>query len=282
MQIAVNLSPQSVDVVSRGAAHADIFKCPAPFDPEVSGHFDDVIAGALAIRPAYVHFPLNTCDGSVAGCDTAVIDSIRASTRTTLINIHLSATLDQFPDISPDDVSSRAIQAVTDGMIRDAESLCARFGNDSVIAENVVYRTGGRTLAAATLPDVIHTVIDATGCGVLLDTAHSRLTAHHLGIDVADYIQALPLRHVKELHVTGIRASGKPAYDSMPMEADDWEAVRLVYRLMQAGQCQTPWVTALEYGGIGPIFEWRSDADLIAGQLNELIRLARLHDLYPQ
>jgi uncharacterized protein (UPF0276 family) len=282
MQIAVNLSPQSVDVVWRGLAHADIFKCPAPFDPEVSGHFDDVMAGAQSIRPAYVHFPLNTCDGSIAGCDTAVIDSIRASTRTALINIHLSATADQFPGIAPDDLSDRAIRKVTDRMIRDTEILCARFGNASVIAENVVYRTAGRTLAVATLPQVIGAVVETTGCGLLLDTAHSRLSAQYLGMDAGEYIQALPLRHVKELHVTGIRASGKPAYDSMPMEADDWEAVELVYRLMQAGQCQTPWVTALEYGGIGPIFEWRSDAAIIAEQMNELIRLARLHGLYPQ
>ena len=41
------------------------------------------------------------------------------------------------------------------------------------------------------------------GAGVLLDLAHLRVTAYHLGVDVRAFARSLPLHAVRELHVSG-------------------------------------------------------------------------------
>ena len=49
----------------------------------------------------------------------------------------------------------------------------------------------------------IRRATERTGCGLVLDTAHARITASALGCDVHDYLAALPLSRVIELHVSG-------------------------------------------------------------------------------
>jgi uncharacterized protein (UPF0276 family) len=54
-------------------------------------------------------------------------------------------------------------------------------------------------------PDFITEVLVATGCNLLLDLAHARVTADVLGYDVHDYLLRLPLEHTIELHLSGPR-----------------------------------------------------------------------------
>ena len=57
----------------------------------------------------------------------------------------------------------------------------------------------------ACLPEVVRRVIEETGCGLLLDLSHTRLAAQELGMDARDYISALPVERIHEIHVTGIQ-----------------------------------------------------------------------------
>jgi len=54
-------------------------------------------------------------------------------------------------------------------------------------------------------PDFIRQVLDETGCDLLLDLAHARVSANLLGYDVHDYIAALPLDRLVEIHLSGPR-----------------------------------------------------------------------------
>ena len=54
-------------------------------------------------------------------------------------------------------------------------------------------------------PDFIAEVIEDTGCEILLDLAHARVSADVLGYDVHDYLLRLPLTRVVELHLSGPR-----------------------------------------------------------------------------
>ncbi len=58
---------------------------------------------------------------------------------------------------------------------------------------------------AAPLPGFIARVLEATGCGLLLDVAHARVTAAAMGCDVHGYLEQLPLARVVEVHVSGPR-----------------------------------------------------------------------------
>ncbi len=56
-----------------------------------------------------------------------------------------------------------------------------------------------------TEPDFIAAVIEQTGCDLLLDLAHARVSADVLGYDMYDYVSRLPLERVVELHLSGPR-----------------------------------------------------------------------------
>ena len=60
----------------------------------------------------------------------------------------------------------------------------------------------------------------------------------------------------------------------MPMAQEDWKLVEWVMQHIQGKRFAEPWVLAFEYGGVGPGFEWRSEANVIAEQLPRLRKLA--------
>lgn len=66
-------------------------------------------------------------------------------------------------------------------------------------------------------------MIADTGCGLLHDLAHARLAARALGMDERETIQALPVRRVRELHITGIGLHEGEWVDPMEMQPDDWD-----------------------------------------------------------
>ena len=111
------------------------------------------------------------------------------------------------------------------------------------------------------------------GCGFL--TSHGRLAARHMGLDERDYLARLPGSRLRELHVTGIGLD--PAglvCDHLGLSEEDWPVVTWVRDRIRAGEWATPEIMAFEYGGIGPVFEWRSDAAVIAAQAPRLAELA--------
>jgi uncharacterized protein (UPF0276 family) len=54
-------------------------------------------------------------------------------------------------------------------------------------------------------PDFVSGVLAETGCDLLLDLAHARVSASMLGYDVYDYVGRLPLERTVELHLSGPR-----------------------------------------------------------------------------
>lgn len=100
------------------------------------------------------------------------------------------------------------------------------------------------------------------------------MTCKYLKTDVYDYIKKLPLDRLKELHITGIQQDGNQRLrDSMPMTEEDWDLAGWVLKNIQTGNWPEPWVASLEYGGIGPAFEWRTDSKVLASQVPRLEEL---------
>ncbi len=175
-------------------------------------------------------------------------------------------------------------------LIRDVQAVVARFGAARVIVEND-HDNGGLHLRPAYLPEVIDRVVAATGCGFLLDLAHVRLAAHALGIEPHAYVAALPVAAVREVHVSGVqpfgahfvamlerggiaptimrRYVGKPM-DHLPMTETDWAFAAWALDHIRAGRWGRPWVVALEYGGVGPLWEAVTEADVLAAQVPRL------------
>ena len=88
-----------------------------------------------------------------------------------------------------------------------------------------------------------------------------------------DYLDALPVGRLRELHVTGIHYRNDKLTDHLAFTDDDWEALEGVLERIRSGAWRRPETVAFEYGGIGPAFAWRSDPAVLAEQL------PRLHEL---
>ncbi|GAA0603730.1 hypothetical protein GCM10009001_20990 [Virgibacillus siamensis] len=264
MKFAVNYSPEVYDLLEEGTVKFDLFKCP---------DFDlDLIKTAKSLRPSYVHFDLNVGSGNLDQTDWSKIEGLLKKTDTPYVNVHLVAFAKDFPHIDINTQDSGEIDDVIQRVTEDIQTVAAYFGRDRVIAENVIYRSfDGNMLRPIIDPDIISEIIRNTGCGFLLDTAHAQMTCKYLGKDVYDYIPRLPLDHLKELHITGIQKDDNNRLrDSMPLTEEDWELADWVLQNVQNGNWLEPWVASLEYGGVGPKFEWRTVSDVLKRQVPEL------------
>lgn len=276
MKLAINYSPQAEHLVFQQAVKLDLFKCPPASDPVMVTHAPDFLTQAARCRPVYIHFPLYVGGGNLEAANWAEIKTALRQTGTPYVNVHLQAETKDFPSLRADTTAPADVARLTDIFIRDVAVLTKQFGPERVIVENVVYRGGeGKYLYPCVDPDVLCKVVAETNCGLLLDTAHARLTCLALGTDVKEYIARLPVAQLKELHITGAQYDGQRVRDSMAMGEEDWAITEWAIQEIKAGRWAKPWVLAFEYGGIGPGFEWRSEADVIAEQLPRLWDLAQ-------
>lgn len=261
MKFALNYSPQAAALLREGTIALDLFKCP---------DWDDVIEQAAALCPVYVHFPLRVGLGHFDGVDWDKIERLLKTTETAFVNAH-------FAPRHPDFETPPPTEAVLAHLCADVGALVERFGAARVIVENVPYI--GKDDPDDFLPQtaeaaLFHTVLGETGAGFLLDISHARHTALFLGIDQHTYIESLPLHRLRELHVTGLKPVDGVLTDHMDLPEEGWAYVEWAVEQIRRGVWATPHLLAFEYGGVSPMFDWRSRSDVIAEQVPRLLALA--------
>jgi len=264
-RLAANSSPALAALVEDGSVRIDLYKVP---------DWDDLIAAARLSGDCYVHFPADL-GATRLGVDLGRVASLRADTGTRYVNGHLVPSRERFPAVAVGDVSAEARKTVVDVLVEDVLRLAEAATAEEVIVENVPYRGEDRGLLRAGVdPRVIAEVVEATGCGLLLDLSHAYLTAHALGIDLWEYVDALPTHALRELHVSGVQPFEGALRDHLPLTEADVTAVRGVLARVRAGAWPAPETVAFEYGGVGPVFDWRTDPGVLAEQL------PLLHELF--
>jgi hypothetical protein len=284
MQFAVNWSPQARDLLRAGRIHIDRFKCP---------DWDNLIHDARMDAPVYVHFPLVVGSGALAATDWKRVEALLAETDTPHVNLHLEPSRRALGRIDDN--------AVIEMCVREIERVASRFGGAHVVLENVPFRRGHADLIEIGYhPEAISAIIGAAGCRLLLDTGHARISAHELGWDLLDYLRALPLDRLAEVHVAGVitftpeqagAAMEHEAFaafyrehqrdlsfgsliDHFGMESQaDWDSLIWLVDQIRTGAAATPRFIAFEYGGVGPPFAWRSDSVVIARDVPRLYAL---------
>jgi uncharacterized protein len=262
MQFALNYSPEAAALVRRGAIEFDLYKCP---------DWEDMVAEAQPQRPVYIHFPIVLATGKPK-LEFAHIERWLAKTETHYINCHLAAKA----DIVPSDINQ-------DGMVemwaREIAPLVQHFGADRIIAENTPYDTYMRQrnmLEIGADPTAIRRLIEHVGCGFLLDISHAALTCESTEHDFDEYLEALPVHRLRELHITGIGIGQQgERTDHMPMTDDDWARTTWSFERIRTGDWAMPDIIACEYGGTGALFKWRSDINVIATDIPRLYQLCQ-------
>jgi uncharacterized protein (UPF0276 family) len=271
MKLAVNYSPAAAALLDRGAVDFDLFKCPP---------WPEVIAAAGELRPVFVHLEAHAGQGRPGTGDLDGVAEMVRATSTPFVNTHLAplrrdldAGLGSEPDA--DSAESRRARARR-RVLADVDVLVARFGAGRVAVENVPWerRPDYPIDRVAATPELMGEVLRASGAHLLLDLAHARLAAEELGCDPETLVAPLPTDRLAELHVTGLGYdAGGRRRDHMPMTGDDWRLLEWALGEIAGGRWRRPWAVVLEYGGVGPLFEWRSDRAVLARQLPRLASL---------
>jgi uncharacterized protein (UPF0276 family) len=100
---------------------------------------------------------------------------------------------------------------------------------------------------------------------LLLDVAHAQAAAWHLGLDAEDYIRSLPLLLVDEIHVNApAMVDGELRDRHVEMTEEEYSLLETILDLADVK------VVSLEYGGLGPVYEGKSDYDVLLRQLRRL------------
>jgi uncharacterized protein (UPF0276 family) len=120
-------------------------------------------------------------------------------------------------------------------------------------------------------PSFIKEALSATGSRFVLDVAHAQVSASRLGKEPSAYIRELPLDLVDEVHVSGVALVDGALRDRhVEMDEESYALAGMVLGLAR------PRTVTLEYGGLGPVFESRSDRDALLRQIKRLERTLRV------
>jgi uncharacterized protein len=267
VKLAVNYSPQAADLLERDVIEFDLYK---------SADWPDMVAAARVQRPVYVHFPLIAGRSNIEKVGWEHISSFLGETDTPYVNTHLAPRAGDF-GLPLDTHDADAAEVLIEAMLLDITPLVERFGTDVVILENACWDPDWEIPLPVLQPELISRVVYETGCGFLLDVAHARMNAHILEMDEREYLSRLPVDRLRELHITGLHYDEEKGrlLDHFPMTPDDWSLSEWVMERISLGDWQRPWGVALEYGGTGPGFAWRSKADVLAADVPHLYQLVQ-------
>jgi len=263
MQFALNWSPEAAELLEQGDIQIDLYKCP---------DWENLIKDAQSQCKSYVHFPLVIGTGQHETWEFDNIHRWLETTATRFVNCHIMPHNRCF---DADITVSELAKALTS----EVQQLVDEFGAERVIIENCPFykeneEKGYLTQGSATA--LFHEIINATGCGFLLDMAHAVIVCNYLNWNFEDYIASLPVTHIKEFHITGIgQWSNGITGDHMPLKDDDWKRLNFCLDNFRSGNWNIPDVIAFEYGGIETLKEIAgSERDVIATQTPQLYELA--------
>lgn len=259
IRVGVNSSDSAFSLKSTGELNADILKChPLP----------EWVERAMLMGPCMMHLPLNLGDKTLeANHDWGLYADLLRESETPFVNCHMEAEVRDFP--------TEDWKEIRDLWLVNVEVIKRRLPDWPLICENVVWRRkGSRWCRPIVDTQLLGAFLEETDSGLLLDTAHAFISSDSLGMTAAEWMAGLPLERLSELHVTGTAIHEGKLKDSMPMTEADWIGAEWIFDEVKAGRAGWPWLAALEYGGFGPIFEWRSDPEVLVRDLNRLRGLA--------
>ncbi len=273
MHLAINYSLAAAKLVKAGVIDIDYFKAP---------DWDWLVNDALQLKPVAVHFTLEAGNGSLKQVDWDMVSRLSQTTGTPYINLHLDARQSYYPGLRVDTVDITEVDKLYEIIASEIMGVVDRFGPEHVIVENSPYHgTDGKTMRMCVLPDMITRVITETGCGLLLDIPHAIITSRSLGMQPDEYISKLPVSNTKEMHFAGIHKDkiDGTLVDHLSIQENDWYWLDWVLDHIHSGEWGQPWMLAFEYGGVGTVFEWRSDPLVIAEQVPQILEKLKSHGL---
>ena len=252
MKFAVNYSYPLIRLLREKAVTIDLIKCP---------DWEGMLVEAQPHGQITLHFDLEVGLGNTFNADMSRIKTLLGSTATPHVNTHL---------VTPryfDQEDATALEQINTLWRNEIQFMHNHLGAYAVALEHHPCTIANLHIRPAADPIIFSQVIQDTGCMFLLDLAHARITANSLNIYVKDYIRALPLERLVEVHITGIKTHNGVLTDHFELGDEDWAIFRWALDEIRAGHWRKPEIVAFEYGGIGQTFVWRTEYDVLKEQV---------------
>jgi len=258
---AVNYSPALIELLNEGPGAVQAVKV-SQFDQE--GCLD--LYRELGMRARVFLHGLGQCisPGQVDFWDTFDQEALKIAlevTRTDYLSMHLECLVPE--DLFQAGVFLRNL-SVDVSTLHDLTGLPTKLENAAISMPR-----SGKVQSPLVLADpaFISEALSVTGSRFVLDIAHAQVSASRLGRDPASYIRELPLELVDEIHLSGVALHDGALRDwHIEMDEESYALAGMVLGLTN------PAVVTLEYGGLGPVFEGRSDKESLARQIDRLGR----------
>ena len=252
MKLAVNYSRPLIRLIKEQQIKVDLLKCP---------DWEGMIHEAHPFGKITIHFDLDIGLGNTFKVDFERLKWFMDKTATPHINSHL-VTPRNF------DIESKEERLKINSLWRqEINRMIEHFDGARVALEHFPFTRAAPHLQLATDSQIFSKVIQDTGCMLLLDLAHARITADTLGIDVKEYILDLPLDRLVEMHITGVQYHNGVLTDHFGLDDKDWETLDWTLNQIESGHWRKPEILAFEYGGVGEVFAWRTDIDILKSQV---------------
>jgi uncharacterized protein len=260
MKFAVNYSAPLVRLLAEGAIQIDLIKIP---------DWEGMLEEASAFGDITIHFDLEVGLGNTFQADFSRIRTLMERTFTPHVNTHLVTPRQLNPD-NPQEMDQ--INAL---WREEIQLMTGQLGPGAVALEHHPYTLANPNIRPAADPQVFSRVIQDTACMLLLDLAHARITADTLQVNVRDYIRAMPLDRLVEMHITGIKTHSGVLTDHFELGVEDWTTLTWALEQIRSGTWRPPEIIAFEYGGIGSTFVWRTNHDVLKSQVPVLYDMVR-------
>ena len=255
MQFAVNYSLPLENLLLAQKVEVDLLKCP---------DWQGVIHAAQRLRPVYVHFEISVGNGEASTLDYDALRAMLTQTHTPHLNCHLvgNSTLD--PKSSNDRLRqiNQWVEALT--------VLRTNLPELPLVAENLPITPLEKGSQIGADPNLIREALLATETDLLFDLSHARISCAAMESELADYIDRLPMGRLRELHLTGLRKYHGLITDHFELTEADWQAAEWAQQQILSGEWRQPEIIALEYGGVGDVFGWRTQSEALLAQVPRL------------
>jgi uncharacterized protein len=237
MKLAINYSPEAEQLIKSGTIYIDFFKTP---------EWEWLVTRAQATRPVAVHFTLTAGNGKLDQVNWNLVDRLCNSTGTPHINLHIEVKTSDLPAIRLASKSLSVRDQVFERVLFDVRQVIRRYGVEHVIVENLYlfYGLAGDSFRDCIEPDFITSVVNETGCGLLLDIAHASIAADQIGMEPDEYFSRLPVHQLKELHFAGIHRRHGEVRDHRSILKRDWQRLDWILTRIRTGAWHRPFFMA--------------------------------------
>ncbi len=229
IQLAANDSSALRSLLKKINPPVDYLKLPLHADIETA------LPLARQLRPVLLHSSMRA--GASDLPDSATFARLIALSNTPFISLHLDVQPEDLERLTPGQALERVASTVE--ILRESTKL-------PILLENIAHYEWSERPAFVSDPQWITAALEMSDAHLLLDLAHARVSAYHRVDNELEYLNALPLERVWEIHLSAPRLETNGLRDRhLPLQSRDYELLEHVLTRATSTQFLT-----LEYGGI--------------------------------